>query len=124
MEKIECYVCKQRLDYNQFTKPILINKEKICKQCNYVIFLKKKITEIVVKQFEKDKLEIEKKKKEKKLTEKKYRYLERQKQYREQNVLKLKQKFVCNCGGVYTYTSKSNHFKTKRHIRYQNKNKS
>ena len=124
METLECDICKQRLDYNQFVKPILINKEKICKNCNYLIFLKKKLKEIVFKQFEENKKEIENKKKEKIMTERRAKYLKRQKQYREENKEKYKVTHQCLCGGRYSYSSKSNHFKTKKHKRYEQNKKS
>ena len=127
METFECDVCKRNLEYNFFVKPILINKSKICKNCNYLIFLKKKLKEIVLKQFKEDKkLEIEKKEQEKKIiTERKAKYLARQKEYRINNKEKYKVKHKCDCGGRYSLLTKSVHLKTKRHIRYEkNKNKS
>tara|TARA_R110000787_G_scaffold118265_1_gene229097 strand:+ start:86 stop:709 length:624 start_codon:yes stop_codon:yes gene_type:complete len=45
---------------------------------------------------------------------------EQQKEYRENNSEKLNEKFNCDCGGKYTFTHKSSHFKTKKHIHYIN----
>ena len=43
----------------------------------------------------------------------------RNKKYRESNkekiLLQNKQKFNCNCGGKYTYSSKARHLKSKKH---------
>ena len=48
--------------------------------------------------------------------------LENQKIYKENNKDKLseyrKQKFTCECGSIYSYTSKSEHFKTKKHFQF------
>ncbi len=40
------------------------------------------------------------------------------KQYRIDNADKIKKNYQCGCGGKYTYYSKSNHEKTKKHINY------
>lgn len=42
------------------------------------------------------------------------------KEYREDNKEKRKEKFNCECGGKYTYSGKSLHFKTKLHQKYLN----
>ena len=47
------------------------------------------------------------------------------KQYYQQNKEKLKQKFNCDCGGKYGYTTKSIHIKTQKHQKWlerQNQN--
>ena len=48
--------------------------------------------------------------------------LAQMKQYRQDNretiLTKKKLKFNCECGGKYTRSSKSNHFKTKKHLKY------
>lgn len=43
------------------------------------------------------------------------------KQYRLDNVDKLKKKFSCECGGKFTYISKSIHLKTKKHLKFLEK---
>ena len=45
---------------------------------------------------------------------------ERHKEWYQNNKEKLQQKFKCECGGKYTYTSKTDHFKTKKHQNYIN----
>jgi hypothetical protein len=40
------------------------------------------------------------------------------KQYRMNNLDKINEKNICRCGGKYTYRNKSEHLKTKRHIKY------
>jgi len=44
------------------------------------------------------------------------------KEYYEKNKeafrLKANQKYICSCGGHYTYSSKAKHMKTKKHINY------
>jgi len=46
------------------------------------------------------------------------------KEYVEANKEKInemrKEKFTCECGGNYTYTHKSQHFKTKKHLKFVN----
>ena len=41
-----------------------------------------------------------------------------QKEYRGNNADKIKAKFTCPCGGKYTYSGKSTHLKTERHLKY------
>jgi hypothetical protein len=41
---------------------------------------------------------------------------EESKKYYVDNVMKLKEKFICTCGGKYTHANKSIHDKTKKHI--------
>jgi hypothetical protein len=43
---------------------------------------------------------------------------EKDKEYRDKNKEKLNEKFICCCGGKYTKTGKSKHFKTKKHQEY------
>ena len=43
---------------------------------------------------------------------------EKDKEYRDKNKEKLNEKFICCCGGKYTKTGKSKHFKTKLHQNY------
>jgi hypothetical protein len=43
---------------------------------------------------------------------------EQQKQYKINNIDKIKDKYNCNCGGKYTYSAKSRHCKTKKHLEY------
>jgi len=49
---------------------------------------------------------------------------ERRKEYVEANKEKIKErmneKFKCECGGKYTYTHKSRHFKSKKHLKFVN----
>jgi hypothetical protein len=45
---------------------------------------------------------------------------EYKKKYRENNINKLKEKFNCECGGKYTYSTKSTHLKSKKHLKYIN----
>lgn len=49
---------------------------------------------------------------------------ERKKKYREDNTDKIKQimkqKFTCDCGGKYIYSTKARHFKSKKHQKYLN----
>jgi hypothetical protein len=52
----------------------------------------------------------------------KQKILLRQSEYQKKNEKKLKQKIQCECGGKYTYCSKSRHFKTKKHKDYISKN--
>ena len=40
------------------------------------------------------------------------------KEYRDENKEKRYEKFACPCGGKYTYCSRSQHFKTKKHLKY------
>lgn len=47
---------------------------------------------------------------------------EKTKLYREQNREKLFKKYDCECGGKYIYKTKSQHFKTKKHIAYTENN--
>jgi group I intron endonuclease len=42
------------------------------------------------------------------------------KKYREEHRKKIHQKFICECGGRYTYSGKSSHLKTKKHQNYIN----
>jgi len=50
--------------------------------------------------------------------------LQKAKEYYETNKDKIKEKrnenFNCDCGGCYIYNSKSRHYKTKKHIDYEN----
>jgi len=48
---------------------------------------------------------------------------EQKKQYREHNKEHINQKHNCACGGKYTSSHKSHHFKTKKHQDYINQNK-
>ena len=48
---------------------------------------------------------------------------DKKKEYQQTNKLKLNKKFVCACGGKYTYQNLSQHSKTQRHIRYEEDNK-
>jgi len=41
-----------------------------------------------------------------------------QKDWREKNKEKLSEKINCECGGKYTHSHKSTHFKTKKHIKF------
>jgi hypothetical protein len=43
---------------------------------------------------------------------------ERQKNYRANNVAKLKENIECACGGHYKHNDKSQHLKTKKHMSY------
>ena len=43
---------------------------------------------------------------------------EKFKKYREDNKDKIKEKFNCECGGCYTFSNKTIHFKTKKHQEY------
>ena len=43
---------------------------------------------------------------------------EYKKEYLEQNKDKINAKFVCDCGGRYTYRHKSRHLKSKKHLDY------
>jgi hypothetical protein len=45
---------------------------------------------------------------------------EKIKEYLEANKKKLKEKFTCACGGKYIYYHKSQHFKTKKHLKFVN----
>ena len=45
---------------------------------------------------------------------------EKVKIYYENNKERLNQKINCECGGIYAYSHKSDHFKTKRHCKYIN----
>jgi len=40
------------------------------------------------------------------------------KKYRKDNEIKLKQNFVCECGGKFTHQNKSIHLKTKKHNKF------
>ena len=51
-------------------------------------------------------------------TVKEYNKTEYNKKYINSHKLKLNEKFVCDCGGKYTYTNKDKHIKTKRHRAY------
>jgi len=42
------------------------------------------------------------------------------KEYVEANKEKINEKFTCECGGNYTYKHKSQHFKTKKHLKFVN----
>ncbi len=42
------------------------------------------------------------------------------KKWRKDNEDKLKEKIICNCGSHYSYSSKTTHFKTKKHQNYIN----
>lgn len=42
------------------------------------------------------------------------------KQYREDNQEKYQEKFICECGGKYTYTHKTQHSNSKKHMEYLN----
>ena len=54
----------------------------------------------------------------------KERLKERRKEYVEANKEKIKEmmneKFTCECGGKYTYANKSQHFKSKKHLKFVN----
>jgi hypothetical protein len=54
--------------------------------------------------------------------ENKEHILERQRQYYQVNEQKIKEKHNCLCGGKYTYSSKTRHFKTAKHITYHIRN--
>ena len=43
---------------------------------------------------------------------------EQKKQYQIDNADKIKEKLNCDCGGKYTYSYKSKHVKTKKHLNY------
>ena len=42
----------------------------------------------------------------------------KKKEYREANLEKIKENTICPCGGSYTYSDKSRHFKTIKHQEY------
>jgi hypothetical protein len=46
---------------------------------------------------------------------------EKNKEYREKNKQALNEKIECPCGGKYTFTHKSVHFKTKKHLEFLTK---
>ena len=50
--------------------------------------------------------------------------LTKHKEYQEKNKEKLRAKFICECGGKYTYEHKSTHNKSKKHIAYSLSTKS
>ena len=50
----------------------------------------------------------------------KEKYLQRAKQSREKNKSTLSEKFVCECGGIYTFHHRSTHNKTQKHLEYIN----
>jgi hypothetical protein len=52
--------------------------------------------------------------------ENKEKIKERNKEYRDDNNEMRKEKLKCECGGRYTYTNKSLHFKTKKHLKFVN----
>ena len=39
---------------------------------------------------------------------------------KEKNKERMNEKFICDCGGDYTYANKSKHFKTKKHLKFVN----
>lgn len=43
---------------------------------------------------------------------------EQDKQYKKDNKEQINRKITCDCGGKYTYTNNSQHFKTKKHQNY------
>jgi hypothetical protein len=45
---------------------------------------------------------------------------QRSKNYRQKNIEKLSTKYNCECGGKYTYESKSKHLKSTKHIEWYN----
>ena len=45
------------------------------------------------------------------------------KKYKNENLKKLTEKHDCECGGRYSLKSKSDHYKTKKHIKWLEKNK-
>lgn len=47
---------------------------------------------------------------------------EYKKEYYEKNIEKFKEKFNCECGGKYTYSTKQRHLKSKKHINNINVN--
>ena len=44
------------------------------------------------------------------------------KAYNETNKEKLREKFICVCGGNYTHSQKSTHFKTRKHLNFLKNN--
>jgi len=50
----------------------------------------------------------------------KERLKEYRKEYVEANKEREKEKFTCECGGKYTYKNKSQHFKSKKHLKFVN----
>ena len=42
----------------------------------------------------------------------------KQNEYRDENKNKLNEQFTCSCGGKYTHCGRSQHFKTKKHLKY------
>ena len=45
---------------------------------------------------------------------------DKKRQYRKDNIDRINEKFECPCGGKYTHTNKSRHFKSKLHQAYLN----
>jgi hypothetical protein len=45
-------------------------------------------------------------------------YLNHKEAFKEKSKIRVKKKFFCNCGGVYSNSSKSNHFKTLKHLNW------
>ena len=46
----------------------------------------------------------------------------KKKEYREKNQDKIKEKLNCECGGKFTYSNKSMHLKSKKHLNFINTN--
>ena len=94
--------------YEDNKEQILLNKKEYYEANKEKILLKKK------EQYEANKEQILLKKKEYQEANKEKISLY-QKEHYEANKEKLNKKIDCECGGKYTYTNKSTHFKSKKH---------
>jgi hypothetical protein len=99
-------------EYYEDNKDLYSQKSKIYRENN-----KEELKQYNKEYREKNKDEIKKLKKIE-YNNNKDKYLERAKQYQQINQDKLKEKIFCNCGGYYSFQSKSHHFKTKKHLAY------
>jgi len=100
------------------------NKEKIKeRQKEYVEANKEKIKEYYKEYVEANKEKINERRKEY-VEANKEKINERRKEYVEANKEKInersKKKYDCECGGKYIYANKSQHFKTKKHLKFVN----
>ena len=105
---------KQQKKYYEDNKEILLEQQKKYRETH-----KDEIKEYLKEYYDEHKQEISIKSKDI-YKENCEMIKQRSKNYRQKNIEKLSTKYNCECGGKYTYESKSKHLKSTKHIEWYN----